>query len=138
MEDFFDTIYFWLSSFYSQELDNYLYSIVPGYLHMGLIMTIITLIFCFIFYYVVKPVRNQLRSYYCTLSIAALIIFIVALWYTTTPLINNEIDPSQEWSYLDCVFFGLVNIFYSFVFYHVFSLIIKWNSPAKFVPFKKF
>ena len=38
MDTFFNTVYYYLRSLYSQELDNYLYSTIPGYLHLGIIL----------------------------------------------------------------------------------------------------
>ena len=51
MEDFFNTIYYWTNSLYCEELDNYLYDTVPGYLHVGLSMLVMSLIVCWLFYY---------------------------------------------------------------------------------------
>lgn len=137
MEDFFDTIYYYTSSLYGKELDNYLYA-TPGYLHVGLIMLILSLIICVAFYYIIKPVRFQLPIWFGCVGIDAFLNFVVALWYTNTPLINNQVDDSACWSVLDTFGFGFANIIWSFVAFLTISLLIKWWSTAKYIPFKKF
>ena len=138
MEEIFSTIYYYTNGLYSQELDNYLYQTVPGYYHVGLVMIIVTAIASALFYYLFKPVRRQNTMWFVTFGVVALINFVFALWYTETPLINNEVDSNASWSTLDSVFFSLTNVLWSFVFFVVISLIIKWWSTCKYVPFKKF
>ncbi len=138
MEDFFSTLYYYTSSLYGQELDNYLYETVPGYLHVGLVMLILSIIICAIFYYTLKPVRKQLLIWFGCAGLNALLNFIIALYYTNTPLINNEVDTEQSWTVLDTIGFGFSNVIWSFICFVIISLIIKWWSPAKYVPFKKF
>ena len=138
MEEFFDTLYYYTSNLYGKELDNYLYDTVPGYLHVGLVMLISSVIICALFYYMLKPVRHQLVTWLGRVGLDAFINLLVALWYTNTPLINNEIDESESWSILDTFGFGFANIIWACVTCVVISLLIKWWSPAKYVPFKKF
>ena len=138
MEEFFDTIYLWTSGFYGQELDNYMYDTVPGYLHVGLIMAGLSLLICWIFYYVLKPVRRQYLIWGVCVGVNALLNFVVALCYTNTPRINNEIDDAECWTLLDTLGFGVTNILWSVVAMLLFALIIKWWSPAKFIPYKYF
>jgi hypothetical protein len=138
MEDFFNTIYYWTNSLYSQELDNYLYENVAGYLHIGFVMVVISFLVSAIFYYMLKPVRHQIAWWFGFFGINALVNFIFALYYTWTPLINNEISSSEEWSYLDGIFMGISDIMWAFCFYVIAALILKWKSPCKYVPFRKF
>lgn len=138
MEEFFNTIYYWTNSLYCEELDNYLYETVPGYLHVGLSMLVISSIVCCLFYYIAKPVRNQMKIWLLFVLLNAALNMGIAIWYTMTPLINNEIDEAVSWFYFDCVGFGISNIIWSFVAFIAVSFIIKWWSPAKFVPFQKF
>ena len=138
MDTFFNTVYYYLRSLYSQELDNYLYSTIPGYLHLGIILLMSTVIVCAVFYYMLAPVRNQTRWWFVYAGINAIINIGSGLYYTMTPLINNQINPDEEWSYLDCFGFCIANVIVSFVFFVITSLLIKWGSIAKFVPFKKF
>lgn len=138
MDTFFNTVYYYLRSLYSQELDNYLYSTIPGYLHLGIILLVSTVIVCAVFYYMLAPVRNQARWWFVYAGINAIINIGSGLYYTVTPLINNQINPYEEWSYLDCFGFCIANVIVSFVFFVAISLLIKWGSIAKFVPFKKF
>ena len=138
MEELFNTIYYWTNSLYSAELDNYLYETVPGYLHVGLSMLVISSIVCCLFYYIAKPVRNQIKIWLLFVILNAALNMGVAIWYTMTPLINNVIDDSVSSFYFDCVGFGISNIIWSFVTFIVVSFIIKWWSPATFVPFQKF
>lgn len=138
MNDLFDTIYYYTNNFYSIELDNYMYATVPGYLHVGMVMVITTCLACVFYYYIFKPIRKQNPWWFMTAIVNALINLGYALWYTLTPLINNEIEPSQEWTNLDCIFFGVTNILWSFAFFVLFSLLIKWWSPSKYAPFRKF
>ena len=138
MNDFLDTIYYYTNGFYSQELDNYLYKTMPGYLHVGLVMLVTTCIASVLFYYLIKPIRRQNIIWFITAGVNAIVNFLFALWYTMTPLINNEIDASEEWSYLDCTFFSITNVIWSFIFFVACALLIKWWSPAKYVPFRKF
>lgn len=71
-------------------------------------------------------------------GINAVINFFFAVWYTYTPLINNEIEDDKEWSYLDATMFSITNVLWSFIFFTIASLIIKWWSTAKYIPFRKF
>lgn len=138
MEDFFNTIYYWTNGLYSQELDNYLYDTVAGYLHIGLVMVVISFLVSAVYYYMFKPVRRQIAWWFVFCGISALVNFLFTLYYTMTPLINNDIDSSNEWSYLDCVFMGVSDIIWTLVFYVVAALFLKWGSPCKYVPFRKF
>ena len=138
MDTFFNSVYYYLRSLYSIELDNYLYATIPGYLHLGIILTISTFIVCAVFYYMLAPVRNQTKWWFVYAGINIAINICAGLYYTVTPLINNQIDPSDEWSSLDCFGLCLANMILSFVFFVIASLIIKWGSIAKYVPFKKF
>lgn len=138
MEQFFTTFYYWTNFLYSLELDNFLYQTKPGYVHVGLVMIIVTALASVFFYYLFKPVRRQNFWWFVTAGVAAAINFLFAIWYTVTPLINNEIDPNDEWTILDSVFFSVSNAFWSFVFFVVVALIIKWKSTCKYVPFGKF
>lgn len=138
MDTFFSTIYYYTSGLYGQELDNYLYDIVPGYVHVGLAMVFCSALVSAIFYYMLKPVRHQMLIWFGCLVLNAFLNFIIALWYTNTPLINNEIDEADAWTTLDTLGFGIANIIWSIAFLLLISLIIKWWSPAKYIPFKKF
>lgn len=138
MEEFFNTIYYYTNNFYCVEMDNYLYETVPGYLHNGIAMLVFSIITCVAFYYLKAPVRKQMLWWLCFVGINAALIFIFGLWYTMTPLINNEIEAASEWSYLDCFSFSFTSILWSVVFFVAISLLIKWWSPATYVPFRKF
>lgn len=138
MEEFFNTIYYYTNNFYSVEMDNYLYETVPGYLHNGFALLVFSVITCLAFYYWKSPVRRQMLWWLCFVGINAALNFIFGLWYTMTPLINNEIDADAEWSYLDCFSFSFTSILWSVVFFVAISLLFKWWSPAKYVPFRKF
>jgi len=138
MTDFFNTIYYYTNSLYGQNLDNYLYQTSSGYLHNGLVMLVVTIIASVLYYYLFKPVRRQYFWWFVTFAVAAVINFIFSIWYTATPLINNEVDSQSSWSGLDCFFFGVSNIIWTFAFYVVISFFIKWKSPCKYIPFCKF
>lgn len=138
MEEIFDTIYLYTSGFYSEKLDNFLYDTTTGYVHVGLVMVITALLLCLTFYYIIKPVRRQMFTWFLTLGTNAIINFVFALYYTVTPLINSQVDPNEEWAILDSIFFGIANIFWSAVFFTAFAFLSKWWSPAKYIPFKKF
>lgn len=138
MGGFFNSIYYYTNGFYSVELDNYLYALVSGYLHIGLFMVICSLVISVIYYYLLAPVRRQTFWWFVYAGINAVINFIFALWYTMTPLINNAVGPNQVWSGLDCVMFGVTNILWSVAFFVLWSLIVKWKSTAKYIPFQKF
>lgn len=138
MDTFFSTIYYYTNGLYGQELDNYLYETVPGYVHVGLAMIVLSGIITGVFYYMLKPVRKQWGIWFLCLGLNALLNLIIALWYTNTPLINNEIDDSETWTVLDTFGFGCANVLWSVATVLVVSLFIKWWSPAKYIPFKKF
>jgi hypothetical protein len=137
MESLFNTIYGW-TIWYSQELDNYLYEAVQGYLHNGLVMVITSFVICMLFYYVFKPVRRQIFWWFMYFAIDAIINFLFAIYYTMTPLVNNEISSEDSWTNLDCIFFGISDILWAFIAFAIFSLLFKWWSPCKYVPFVKF
>ncbi len=138
MTGFFNSIYYWTNDFYSELLDNYLYDTVAGYLHIGLMMVVTSFVVCAMFYYILAPVRKQTFWWFVYSGINAVINFFFAIWYTYTPLINNEIDSENEWSYLDATMFSVTNVIWSFIIFVVASLIIKWGSAAKYIPFQKF
>lgn len=135
MGDFFNTIYNWTKWLYCQELDNYLYETVPGYYQVGLVVLIVTLLSSIVFYYLLKPVRRQYFWWFVVAGVAAGINFLFGLYYTETPLINNEVDSADSWLTLDCIFFSLSNAMWSFVFFTIFAFIFKWRSTCKYVPF---
>ena len=114
MDTFFSTIYYYTNGLYGQELDNYLYETVPGYVQVGLAMIVLSGIITAVFYYMLKPVRKQWRIWLLCLGLNAFLNLLIALWYTNTPLINNEIDDSETWTVLDTfgfdvqMFFGLL------------------------------
>lgn len=137
MEDFFDSIYYWTNSLYSVELDNFLYN-TPGYAHIGIFMLFTTFVISAVFYYMFKPVTKQTFWWFIFGLINAVINFCYVLWYTMTPLINNEVAEEDEWTYLDCTFMGVANIIWACIFFVVAALLIKWWSPAKYVPFRNF
>ena len=138
MDTFFSTIYYYTNGLYGQELDNYLYETVPGYVQVGLAMIVLSGIITAVFYYMLKPVRKQWRIWLLCLGLNAFLNLLIALWYTNTPLINNDIDDSETWTVLDTFGFGCANVLWSVVTVLVLSLFIKWWSPAKYIPFKKF
>lgn len=138
MKEFFDSVYYQTNLFYSDKLDNYLFETESGYLHIGIALLIISILTCVVFYYWKAPVRKRMLWWMCFVGINAVLNFIIGLCYTMTPLINNEIIESEKWSYLDCFAFSFTNILWSFVGFIVISLLIKWWSPAKYVPFQKF
>lgn len=138
MEDFFNTIYYYTNGFYDVLLDTYLYQTIPGYLHVGLFNICVSFAICMVFYYLFAPVRRQTIWWFIYALINGVVNLGISLYYTITPLINNEIEPDAAWSELDCIGFGITNILWSFVFFVVFSLIVKWWSTAKYVPFQKF
>jgi len=138
MEDFFSTIYYYTNGLYSIELDTYLYGTIPGYLQLGIILTISTLIVCAVFYYLLAPVRHQTAWWFGYMGINAAINVIAGLYYTVTPLIQNQVAPDESWTSLDCFGFCLANIIWSAIFFVAASLFIKWGSSAKYVPFQKF
>lgn len=138
MTDFFNTIYYYTNGLYGQNLDNFLYETSSGYLHNGLVMLVVTIIAGVCYYYLFKPVRRQYFWWFITFTVAAIINFFFSIWYTATPLINNEVDSQASWSGLDCFFFGVSNVIWTFASYVVISFIIKWKSPCKYIPFSKF
>ena len=138
MEEFFNTMYLITNSLYSVQLDNYLYATTPGYLHIGLLLLISTIVVCIFFYYILAPVRKQTLWWFVFAGINAVINLSFSLWYSMTPLINNAIPVGNDWTYLDCNFLGFANVIWSFVFFVIASLILKWGSIAKYVPFQKF
>ena len=138
MEELFNTMYYYTNNFYDVNLDNYLYATVPGYLRIGLVLLISSFIISALFYYLVAPVRKQTLLWFLFSLANAVINFGYALYYTLTPLINNEIEPDLQWTSLDCIFFGVTNVIWSFVAFVLISFIIKWKSICKYVPFQKF
>ena len=138
MEEFFSTIYYYTTGFYDQLLDTYLYETIPGYLHVGMFLLVSSVIVCALFYYLHAPVRKQTLWWFVYAGINIILNIGVALWYTMTPLINNELDSSEEWTYLDCWGFCIANSLWAFIFFEVISLLIKWWSIAKYLPFQKF
>ena len=138
MEEFFNSMYYYTNGFYDELLDTYLYETTPGYLHIGLFLLVSTIIVCLFFYYLLAPVRKQTLLWFVCAGANAVVNILFSLWYSMTPLINNEIPIDESWTYLDCYGLGVVNAFWSFVFFVVASLILKWGSIAKYVPFQKF
>lgn len=138
MEAFFNTMYLYTNGLYGDLLDTYLYETTPGYLHIGLFLLISTFVVCAIFYYILAPVRKQTLWWFVCAGANAVVNILFSLWYSMTPLINNGIPIDESWTYLDCYGLGIANALWSFVFFVIASLIIKWWSIAKFVPFQKF
>lgn len=138
MEDFFSTLYYYTNGLYSAELDSYLYETIPGYLHLGLLCVVVSIVVSALYYYLLAPVRRQMLWWFVYAGVNAIINMLIALYYSVTPLINNEISLELEWSGLDCFGLCIANVIWSVVFYLIAAFIIKWKSVAKYVPFKKF
>lgn len=138
MSDFFDTMYYWTNGLYGTNLDNYLFDDTSGYLHIGLVMLVSSILLSWFYYYVLKPARRQMFWWGLVFVVDAIINFGFTLWYTWSPIINNQIRAQEEWFFLDCVFMGISDVLWAFIFYSVTALIIKWGSPCKYVPYKKF
>jgi ABC-type Fe3+-siderophore transport system permease subunit len=119
---------------YGLELDNYMYE-SGGYAVSGMMAMIFAIATCFFFYYIFKPMTNQKFKWGMVLLVNVVLDLFYALYHTMTPLVNNEIDPSQEWSYLDCFMFGITDALLGAVFFIIFCFIIKWKSTVKYVPF---
>lgn len=138
MKSFFDTVYYFTNGFYNELLDSYLYDTIPGYLYTGIFLLLFSFIVSALFYYAFAPVRRQTFWWFIYGGINIVLNIGVALYYTMTPLINNEIEADKAWTYLDCFGFCIANLIWSCISFVIASLIIKWGSIDKYVPFQKF
>ena len=150
MKEFFDTMYGWTSIFYGTKLDTFMFTELNdssgnplpgfgvGYLHCGIALIVLSLIVSLLFYYVFAPVRKQYFWWFVFAGINAIINFIFAVWYTLTPLVNNEVPQDAAWTEMDGVMFAITNSFWSFIFFVIAAFILKWKSIDKYVPFKFF
>lgn len=65
----------------------------------------------------------------------ALIMFIVAFLYANNDLSSNDFCPDLSVTTSDCIGFGATSAIFSIIWSCLLSVIIKWNSINKKVPF---
>lgn len=159
MDNFFGTIYSWFRSFYGDYLNLYLWGYDPATQnfsnpninnHVGLATLAISLIVVLVFYYVINhPKFNKWWSWLITLIINSLLNFGVAFGVVFSKYTNGNIPANLMYDIdangnilaefitkLDCIGFGVANLFTSALFFFVLSFILKWwSSNAKHAPF---
>ncbi len=143
----FNSLYYYtyLLGLYGEKLDNFLLENGPvdgsdfsWYACMGVVCVISSLVVSAIFYYVLAPVRRQMFWWLIYALINIVINIFSALYFSWSPIINNEVDSNELWSGFDILGLCFANAIWSFIFFIIVALIIKWKSTAKYVPFKKF
>ncbi len=134
MDEFFNNLYGITCFFYGRNLDDYLIDETPGYLHYGLLALIVSFVVSAVYYYLYKPVQRQTWWWFVFFAIDGGINFLVAMYLANSAMVPEE----ASWSVLDSFFFSLTDVIWSFVFYVVAALILKWWSICKYVPFKYF
>ena len=159
MDNFFGSIYNWFRSFYGDSLNYYLWGYDPNTgdftnpninNHVGLATLVISLIIVLVFYYVINhPKFNKWWSWVITLITNSIINFGVGFGVVFSKYTNGLIPDNLVKQYdidgniiayliteLDCIGFGVANIFASALFFFVLSFILKWwSSNAKHAPF---
>ena len=159
MENFFGNIYYLFVGLFGQHLSDYLWGYncqTQGwdspvvYLPIGLTMTITTVFFCILYYYIVNHPRiNKWWHWIITCAIVFVTNFLVALFWTKTHLESGLIPECLQYTYLpdgdvlenitsyNCWLFGLTNGIVSAMLFFVLSIIVKrWSRNCRHTPWR--
>lgn len=150
MSFFEDGLYSWTHSAYCEDLDNYLMGWNPtdqvqsdplvGYTECGLVMLCLAVVAAVAFYKIIdRPTFNKWYHWALTGLGAA----VISLLYATgrceavVPAdIENVVGQGAYAGFGDFLSFGFVNLFWTFVFYFILSLILKnFSVNSRTTPF---
>lgn len=152
MDFFSDYLYAWTSPAYSSDLDNYLMGWNPTlndnstepplvtYTEFGLVTVCLAIVAAVVFYKVIdRPTFNKWYHWALTGLGAA----VISLLYSTgrcvgavPPDIENVVGEGAYAGFGDFLSLGFVNLVYTFMFFFIFSLIMKnFSTNSRTTPF---
>jgi H+/Cl- antiporter ClcA len=144
MGDFYGKIYEILISIFGDNLDSYLAGGCTNfeggsYGRIGLAITIITIIsVLFYYFFFVNSRRNKFKHWFLTMLASGIICGLVAFYLPLADLNKGYVCAQYLFSTEDAIFFGLINILISMLFFFVLSLGVKYIGKAdgRYMPFK--
>lgn len=144
MKDIFASIYELFISVYGDNLAGYLYGFCDDgdgglYSKIGLLMVIITILFC-AFYYLIytNSRRYKLKFWLGFLVSASLISGFLAFYLPYIDFDRSLVCPQYLFSFDNVVFFGIVNIIYSAILFFLVSVFFFrfiGKKTARYTPF---
>lgn len=147
MRIIFETIYFWFSSMYGENLDSYLLGFTQQvddagntiwdgspYTMFGLIALVSALLVAFIYYYIINSAGfNKFWSWLIMMLITGLSNLFVGSGITIGDLnsgyiVRNLGEAGKNVNVSNCWMFGVANMIIAIIFFFIISMAIKWWS----------
>lgn len=160
MSNLFGNIYYLFSGIFGQYMSDYLrgYNCETAgfdgsvvYLPMGLVMTIITLLFVVLYYFILDRQKfNNFFAWFVFLASSALINFFIGAVWTLRHLNNGYIGDclryiineegeviAENITSYNCWMFGLANAVVSIVLFFLLSVLLKrWSTICRHTPWQ--
>lgn len=143
----FGQIYYWFSSMYGKDLDDYLYGITQlvdsagnevwnpnRYIMFGLIALGSALLIAFTYYYIINSAGfNKFWSWLIMMLVTGILNLFVGAGITIGYLNSGDIDRcllenGQNVLVSNCWMFGVANMIIAIIFFFIISMAIKWWS----------
>lgn len=149
MKDFFATMYELLRSFYGQDLADHLYGLNPNnsgtfdaqslYPTVGLTMVVMSIVLPLLYYKILdKPNLAKFNVWVILTLIHVVVNIFIGFWLSyldwdtgkMATAVHNVIGTGNCWG------FGMANGIFAFIFFFIFSYLIKrFSTNSKTVPF---
>lgn len=124
MNDFFSTIFNWLSSFYDQDWDNFLYN--QGYYsYLGLILLIVFGLVAAIFYFAPTVVFNGCKKWFVFMFIGVVLTFAIAFGVSDAWANNATLDELPTQDIMNEIGTSIISSFWGVVFFCILSAIFR-------------
>lgn len=135
MNDFFSVIFNWLSSFYDQDWDNFLYE--QGYYsYLGIILLVVFALVASIFYFAPTVVFNGCKKWFIFMGIGAVLTFAIALGVSDFWSNNATQAKLPTIDIMNEIGTSFISVFWGVVFFCILSAIFrKISTHNRNVPF---
>lgn len=144
MNDIFASMYELFISVFGDNLAGYLYGFCDDgdggmYSKIGLLMVIITILFCASYYFIfTNSERYKLKYWIGFLAVAALLSGFFAFYLPYIDFDRGLVCAEYLYSFNNVVFFGIINVIYSAILFFVLSIFLFryiGNKSARYTPF---
>ena len=143
MKDFFASVYEVFRSVYGDNLSSYLYGLCNTksgdlYTQTGLILIIVGLISCLLFYRVFGNSNfYKVKHWLIPMFTGALLTGLIAVWLPLSKKNAGLVCSQFSFSNQDAIFFGIINFFLALAIYFVFSLGMRYlgKKAVRYTPF---
>jgi len=142
MDKLFSAIYETLNGVFGDGLGGYLDGFcdvgATSYSQIGISTTICTIIVCGCFYFLyVNSSRHRFKHWFLFLSISGILSGLIAFLLPYRDLQSGIVCSDFIFTLQDVIFFGLLNLILSMVFFFIISLLFKMigKPAARHTPF---